>query len=80
MDIKQLEAIEAKISTAKSEADRAKGSRDALMAQMEKDYGVKTIEEAEKLEADLTAQAQDLAAKVDESFAALQVAYAEAVG
>ena len=80
MDLKQLDALEQSISKAKTDLARAEGTLEATVAQASKEFGVSTPEEAEKLEADLTAQAQDLAAKVDESFAALQVAYAEAVG
>ena len=80
MNIAQLEAIETRIATAKAEVAKAQGSQETLKAQLAKDFGVSTIEEAEAKEAELAEQVKTLSARVDEDFAALQVALAEAVG
>ena len=79
MNAAQLEAIEAKITAAKAEVAKAQGSQETLKAQLLKEHGVETIEEAEALEAKLSEQVKELTARVDEDFAALQVALAEAV-
>lgn len=79
MNAAQLEAIEAKITAAKAEVAKAQGSQETLKAQLLKEHGVETIEEAEALEAKLSEQVKELTARVDEDFAALQVVLAEAV-
>jgi hypothetical protein len=51
-----------------------------LEAQGEKEFGVKTLEEAKALEAELTETVADLGKKYDSAVVALKVAYSEAIG
>lgn len=79
-NLDDLTTLETRITAAKAEASKAEGAIAQLEAQGEKEFGVKTLEEAKALEAELTETVADLGKKYDAAVVALKVAYSEAVG
>lgn len=72
MTIKDIEAMEAQIQKASDEGARAQGAQDQLLAQVEKEFGVKTIEEAKALLVQAEADVLSLSRKVETDGALLQ--------
>lgn len=79
MQLRDLEALEAKITKAKDERSRAQGSLDQIRSQAKAEFGVETLEDAKAKEAELTQQAADLSRKLDDEFTQLQADVATAV-
>lgn len=69
MDIKQLEALESKIQSAKEDQTRAKGALEQIIPQAQKEFGVSTVEEARAKEEALLEEAAELGNKIDASYA-----------
>jgi outer membrane murein-binding lipoprotein Lpp len=80
MNIQQIEALESKIAKAKEESSRAQGSLDQIQAQAEKEFGVKTIEEATAKEAEISEQVATLSKKLDTDYQLLLADVELAVG
>lgn len=80
MNIQQIEALETKIAKAKEEHSRAQGSLDQIQAQAEKEFGVKTIEEATAKEAEISEQVSTLSKKLDTDYQLLKADVELAVG
>lgn len=72
MQLRDLEALEARITKAKDERSRAQGSMDQIMSQAKAEFGVSTLAEAKAKEAELTEQAAELSRKLDDEFTKLQ--------
>ena len=79
-NIDDLTTLETRITAANAEASKAEGAIAQLEAQGEKEFGVKTLEEAKALEAELTETVADLGKKYDDQVARLKADFAEAVG
>ena len=79
-NIDDLTTLETRITAANAEASKAEGAIAQLQAQGEKEFGVKTLEEAKALEAELTETVADLGKKYDDAVAKLKADFAEAVG
>lgn len=80
MNIKELEALESQIAKGKDEHSKAQGALDQIQAQAEKEFGVKTIEEAQAKEAEISEQAATLGRKLDDDFQKLKADVELAVG
>ena len=80
MNVRELEDIESKIAKAKDEHSKAQGARDQIQAQAEKEFGVKTIEEATAKESEISGQAAQLSRKLDDDFQLLKADVELAVG
>ena len=76
----ELAALEAKITAAQAEVSKNEGALAQLMAQGEKEHGVKSLEEAQAKEKELSESVADLSAKYDAAVAKLKADYQEAVG
>ena len=62
-NLDDLTTLETRITAAKAEASKAEGAIAQLEAQGEKEFGVKTLEEAKALEAELTETVADFVAE-----------------
>ena len=78
-NVDELNQLESKITAAKAEVSKAEGAIAQLEAQAEKEFGVKTLEEAKALEASLEAEVAELSKKFEEALAKLKSDYSEAL-
>ena len=78
-NVDDLNALEAKITAAKAEVSKAEGAIAQLESQGEKEFGVKSLEEAKTMLADLETEVAALSTKYDNALAQLKANYAEAV-
>lgn len=80
MNLRELEALEAQIAKGKDDYAKAQGALSQIQAQAEKEFGVKTIEEARTKEAEISEQAATLGRKLDDDFQKLKADVELAVG
>lgn len=78
-NVDDLNTLEAKITAAKAEVSKAEGAIAQLEAQGEKEFGVKSLEEAKTMQTTLEAEVAELSTKYDNALAQLKADYAEAV-
>lgn len=69
MQLKDLEALESKIQSAKEDQTRAKGALEQIIPQAQKEFGVSTVEEAKAKEEALLEEAAELGRKIDAGYA-----------
>ena len=65
IDIDQYKRLRAKADKAKSDIDKAEGSRDQLMKKLLEDFECTTIDEAELKHKELKSQSEELEAKYE---------------
>ena len=80
MNLAELTALESQIAKGKDEHSKAQGALDQIQAQAKKEFGVKTIEEAQAKEAEISEQAANLSRKLDDDFQTLKADVELAVG
>lgn len=79
-NLEDLNALESKITAAKAEVSKSEGAIAQLEAQGEKEFGVKDLEGAKTLKAELETEVADLTKRYENQLAQLRSDYAEAVG
>ena len=79
-NLEDLNALEAKITAAKAEVSKSEGAIAQLEAQGEKEFGVKDLEGAKALRAELETEVAELSKRYDNQLAQLKADYMEAVG
>ena len=78
-NLDDLNALESKITAAKAEVSKNEGALAQLMVQGEKEHGVKDLEGAKALKAELETEVSDLTKRYDDQLAKLRSDYLEAV-
>jgi len=73
--IRQLEKLDKEIEAAKNDLGRSEGRLSALMQSLERDFSLKTLDEAEKELASLKNQIEKMRSEFDSSFAKLKESY-----
>ena len=79
-NIDDLNALESKITAAKAEVSKNEGALAQLMVQGEKEFGVKDLEGAKALKAELETEVSELTKKYENQLAQLKADYLEATG
>ena len=79
-NIDDLNALESKITAAKAEVSKNEGALAQLEAQGEKEHGVKDLEGAKALKAELETEVAELTKRYDDQLAKLRADYLEAAG
>lgn len=78
-NLDDLNALESKITAAKAEVSKNEGALAQLMVQGEKEHGVKDLEGAKALKAELETEVSELTKRYDDQLAKLRADYLEAV-
>ena len=78
-NLDDLNALESKITAAKAEVSKNEGALAQLMVQGEKEHGVKDLEGAKALKAELETEVSELTKKYNDQLAQLRADYLEAV-
>jgi hypothetical protein len=68
MDVKQFESIKAKIEVLKEKKIKAETNIEGIVTNWEKQYGIKTVEEAQALLDDTAEKIKDNEKEIDELF------------
>lgn len=66
MNLKKYNQLQTTVEGLRKEANKAAGALDQLMSQLKKEFGCKTLEEAENLLRDLTKKEKRLAKQFEE--------------
>jgi predicted nucleic acid-binding Zn-ribbon protein len=77
-NVDELNRLETFITAAKAEVSKAEGAIAQLEAQAEKEFGVKSLEEAKALEESLEDEVAELSKKFEDALAKLKADYAGA--
>jgi len=79
IDIDQYKRLRAKADKAKSDIDKAEGSREQLMKKLSEDFECTTMEEAEAKHKELELQEEELESQYDHEFASFEEEFGEKI-
>lgn len=80
IDLKRFQQLQAAVEKAQSDADRAQGALDQLMAKLEAEYGCTTLEQAEKKLEELTSKSAAAEQTYNDALAVFEEEYGDLIG